>query len=118
MVSCRSTPSPEACPMYRIRMCTGDEAHFAALEEFCAGVRAGIVSPDALIYHARAEKWIPVNVHPHYKLAFENGHRNSNGHPPTPSAPPADQAQSSNGNGHAAEPAKPASPATTVMPRL
>jgi hypothetical protein len=63
--------------MYRIRFPSGDEVTYPTLEAFTAGVRAGVVTPDSEIHHARADRWIPVNMHPHYKLALDaNGNGN------------------------------------------
>lgn len=55
--------------MYRIRLVSGDEAHFGSIDELGAAVAAGTVTDKAEIYHARAEKWLPIASHPHFKLA-------------------------------------------------
>ena len=55
--------------MYRIRLVSGDEAQYGSIDELGAAVAAGIVTDKAEIYHARAEKWLPIASHPHFKLA-------------------------------------------------
>jgi hypothetical protein len=55
--------------MYRIRRETGDEVTLGSLEELGTAVAAGIVTAGAEIYHARAEKWLPIASHPHFKMA-------------------------------------------------
>lgn len=55
--------------MYRIRLVSGDEAQYGSIDELGAAVAAGIVTDKAEIFHARAEKWLPIASHPHFKLA-------------------------------------------------
>ena len=55
--------------MYRIRLRSGEEAVYQTIHDLTAGVQSGAVTPDASIYHARAEKWLPINMHPHFQLA-------------------------------------------------
>ncbi len=57
--------------MYRIRRETGDEVTLGSLEELGTAVAAGIVTAGAEIYHARAEKWLPIASHPHFKMASD-----------------------------------------------
>lgn len=55
--------------MYRIRSTDGLEADYGSLEEFSAAVRRGEVTPDAEIFHVRANRWLDIKSHPHYRLA-------------------------------------------------
>ncbi len=56
--------------MYRIELAVGEEAVFKSLDELAVGIRNGIVTPHARIYHQKSEKWLPITLHPHYKLAL------------------------------------------------
>lgn len=71
--------------MYRIRSSSGEEAVYKTLEEFNAAVRSGIITAEDEIFHLRANKWLDVKSHPHYRSALgadENGA--GSGHRPTP----------------------------------
>lgn len=57
--------------MYRIRRESGDEVNFGSIDELGAAVAAGIVTAKAEIFHARAEKWLPIASHPHFKMAHD-----------------------------------------------
>jgi hypothetical protein len=59
----------EAKDMYRIRSGSGAEAVYNSLEEFTAAVRRGEVAPEAEIFHSRANRWLDVKSHPHYRGA-------------------------------------------------
>ena len=41
------------------------------MEELATGVRNGVISPKARIYHNASEKWLPIEFHPHYKQALD-----------------------------------------------
>ena len=56
--------------MYRIRSASGTEAVFKSLEEFTAAVRRGEVAPEDEIFHSRANRWLDVKSHPHYRSAI------------------------------------------------
>ena len=85
--------------MFRIKLGSGDESVFDSFEELAFGIGTGVIGPDAQIYHDRAEKWLPVTVHPAYKKAV--------GAAP----PPTNGAAESNGaHGPSAEPDPVASP--------
>jgi hypothetical protein len=60
----------EAGHMYRIRSASGTEAVFNSLEEFTAAVRRGEVAPEDEIFHSRANRWLDVKSHPHYRSAI------------------------------------------------
>ncbi len=62
--------------MYRIRSGSGAEAVYNSLEEFNAAVRRGAVAPEDEIFHLRANRWLDVKSHPHYRLAISGA-----GHP-------------------------------------
>jgi hypothetical protein len=57
--------------MYRIELAPGEVAVFRTIEELAVGVRNGVITPRARIYHAASEKWLPIEFHPHYKKAVE-----------------------------------------------
>ena len=57
--------------MYRIRRESGEEVTLGSIDEFGAAVAAGIVTAKAEIFHARAEKWLPIASHPHFKMAHD-----------------------------------------------
>lgn len=57
--------------MYRIRRETGEEVTLGSIDEFGAAVASGIVTAKAEIFHARAEKWLPIASHPHFKMAHD-----------------------------------------------
>ena len=57
--------------MYRIRRESGEEVSLGSIDEFGAAVAAGIVTAKAEIFHARAEKWLPIASHPHFKMASD-----------------------------------------------
>jgi hypothetical protein len=57
--------------MYRIRRESGEEVTLGSIDEFSAAVAAGIVTAKAEIFHARAEKWLPIASHPHFKMAHD-----------------------------------------------
>jgi hypothetical protein len=58
--------------MYRIELSPGEETVFRTIEELAIGVRNGVISPRARIYHHASEKWLPIEFHPHYKKAIES----------------------------------------------
>jgi hypothetical protein len=55
--------------MYRIELAPGEQAIFKSIDELVTGIRGGIITPRAKIYHKASDKWLPVDYHPHYKLA-------------------------------------------------
>jgi hypothetical protein len=57
--------------MYRIEVAPGEEAVFRTIEELAVGIRNGVVTPRARIYHHASEKWLPIGLHPHYKKALD-----------------------------------------------
>jgi hypothetical protein len=74
--------------MYRIELAPGEVAVFRTIEELAVGVRNGVITPRARIYHAASEKWLPIEFHPHYKKVVET----PAGRPVvTPPARPADR---------------------------
>jgi hypothetical protein len=58
--------------MYRIELSPGEETVFRTIEELATGVRNGVISPRARIYHHASQKWLPIEFHPHYKKAIES----------------------------------------------
>ena len=76
--------------MYRIRSASGTEATYSSLEEFTAAVRRGNVAPEDEIFHSRANRWLDVKSHPHYRGAVNwSGPLSADAiFSPTPAAPP------------------------------
>jgi len=58
--------------MYRIELSPGEVTVFRTIEELATGVRNGVISTRARIYHHATEKWLPIEFHPHYKKAIES----------------------------------------------
>lgn len=57
--------------MYRIRSASGTEAVYHSLEEFSVAVHRGDVHPEDEIFHTRANRWLDVKSHPHYRSALD-----------------------------------------------
>jgi hypothetical protein len=57
--------------MYRIELAPGEVTVFRTLEELATGVRNGVITSRARIYHTASQKWLPIEFHPHYKQALE-----------------------------------------------
>jgi len=74
--------------MYRIRSTDGLEAEYGSLEEFAAAVRRGEVTPEAEIFHVRANRWLDIKSHPHYRLAC-SAPSSASSAPAAVAAPPA-----------------------------
>jgi hypothetical protein len=55
--------------MYRIELSPGEETVFRSIEELAVAIRRGVVTPRARIYHNASSKWLPIQFHPHYKVA-------------------------------------------------
>jgi outer membrane biosynthesis protein TonB len=55
--------------MYRIELSPGEQSAFRSIEELAVAIRRGIVTPHARIWHNASSKWLPIQVHPHYKIA-------------------------------------------------
>ncbi len=58
--------------MYRIKLTSGEEVAYKSPEELTTAVQSGVVTADAHIYHQRANKWLEIAMHPHFRLA-QNG---------------------------------------------
>lgn len=56
--------------MYRIELSPGEVTVFRTIEELATGVRNGLISPKARIFHNASGKWLPIEFHPHYKAAL------------------------------------------------
>ncbi len=79
--------------MYRIRSGSGAEAVYNSLEEFNAAVRRGAVAPEDEIFHMRANRWLDVKSHPHYRLAISGaGHTDTSAVATSIASRPAPQA--------------------------
>jgi hypothetical protein len=57
--------------MYRIEVATGEETVFRTVEELATGIRNGLITPRSRIWHGASQKWLPVEIHPHYKKALD-----------------------------------------------
>jgi len=55
--------------MYRIELSPGEEALFKDMDELAKGIQNGVISSHARIWHAASGKWLPIDFHPHYKMA-------------------------------------------------
>jgi hypothetical protein len=71
--------------MYRIRRLTGGEITLASLDELAAAIVAGTVTAEAEIHHQRADRWLPIANHPHFKIASD---RASSAASPAPKTAP------------------------------
>lgn len=75
--------------MYRIRLASGAETTYHSIDELTSALQGGEVTAEALIYHQRADRWLTITNHPHYKIAMT---RATGEHPagsrPVPSAQP------------------------------
>lgn len=57
--------------MYRIELAPGEVTVFRTIDELATGVRNGVITARARIFHSASQKWLPIEFHPHYKLALE-----------------------------------------------
>lgn len=55
--------------MYRIELSPGEETAFRSIEELAVAIRRKVVTSRARIYHNATGKWLPIQFHPHYKIA-------------------------------------------------
>src|SRR5919109_1927397 len=55
--------------MYRIELSPGEETAFRSIEELAVAIRRGVVTQRARIWHNASSKWLPIQFHPHYKIA-------------------------------------------------
>ncbi len=55
--------------MYRIELSPGEETAFRTIEELAVAIRRKVVTSRARIYHSATSKWLPIQFHPHYKIA-------------------------------------------------
>lgn len=56
--------------MYRIKLTNGTVLEFDSLDALTVDIHAGVVDADALIFHQRANQWLPIHVHPAWKHAM------------------------------------------------
>lgn len=73
--------------MYRIEVGPGEETVFRTIEELAVGIRNGVITPRARIYHHASQKWLPIGLHPHYKKALEMPVANASPAPVTAATP-------------------------------
>jgi hypothetical protein len=55
--------------MYRIELSPGEETAFRSIEELAVAIKRGVVTSHARIWHNASGKWLPIEFHPHYKIA-------------------------------------------------
>src|SRR6476659_8960722 len=55
--------------MYHIELSPGEETAFRTIEELAVAIRRGVVTTRARVWHNSSGKWLPIQVHPHYKAA-------------------------------------------------
>jgi hypothetical protein len=66
--------------MYRVLLESGEETTLENVEDLLYGIGSGVIGAGAKIYHAHAEKWLPITVHPDYKRATKIiGERSASG---------------------------------------
>jgi hypothetical protein len=56
--------------MYRIELSPGEETVFRSIEELAVAIKRGVVTARARIWHHASSKWLPIQFHPHYKVAL------------------------------------------------
>jgi hypothetical protein len=57
--------------MYRIEFEPGDVGVFRSVDELATAIKSGVITPRARIYHQASDKWLPIEFHPHYRMALE-----------------------------------------------
>ena len=55
--------------MYRVELSPGEETAFRSIEELAVAIKRGVVTSRARIWHNASGKWLPIEFHPHYKIA-------------------------------------------------
>lgn len=55
--------------MYRIELSPGEETVFRSIEELAVAIKRGVVTSRARIFHNASNRWLPIQFHPHYKVA-------------------------------------------------
>ncbi len=55
--------------MFRVKLPSGEESVYNDADDFTLAVQSGAVTADAAIFHAKAERWVPVSSHPTYHRA-------------------------------------------------
>jgi hypothetical protein len=55
--------------MYRIELSPGEETAFRSIEELAVAIKRGVITSRARIWHNASGKWLPIEFHPHYKIA-------------------------------------------------
>src|SRR5687768_14698575 len=66
-----NTRQTTSVAMYRIELAPGEEALFRNMDELAKGIHSGVIGPHARIWHGASNKWLPIDFHPHYKIAKE-----------------------------------------------
>ena len=72
--------------MYRIKLANGTILEFDSLDTLTVDIHAGVVDTEALIFHQRANQWLPIHVHPAWKQALATPRKSPVAPPRAPSA--------------------------------
>lgn len=57
----------------KVRNATQSEFRLNSVEEFVDLIRAGGITPEWEVYHATAQRWLPVTRHPVFAAAKQGG---------------------------------------------
>lgn len=57
--------------MYRIELAPGEEALFRTIDELAKAIHSGVVGSHSRVWHSASNKWLPIDFHPHYRIAKE-----------------------------------------------
>jgi hypothetical protein len=63
------TSAPNGVCMYRIELSPGEETVFRSIEELAVAIKRGVITSRAHIWHNASSRWLPIQFHPHYKVA-------------------------------------------------
>ncbi len=63
-----------------LRSPMGSEYSFHTEEEFASALAANQITPDWLVYHVRAEQWLPVTLHPLFQAHLRQRHNLAGAH--------------------------------------
>jgi hypothetical protein len=64
------TSAPNGVCMYRIELSPGEETVFRSIEELAVAIKRGVITSRAHIWHNASSRWLPIQFHPHYKVAI------------------------------------------------
>jgi hypothetical protein len=70
--------------MYRIKLANGTILEFDSLASLTVDIHASVVKAEALIFHQRANQWLPIHVHPAWKQALATPRKSAAAEPMAP----------------------------------